>query len=163
MDAFGIIAKTLDDIHLILAGYEFNKTIELFERLPSNVRNRVHYKGFVTGDEKLNLLSQAKIFVMPSRHEAHPVSVLEALGCGKAVIVSDIPEFGYIEENGIGIAFQNGSPEDLSKKLCLLLKDKTLRRSLGDKGRKYASQFLWDDLALKFEDFLAKVVYKKYF
>jgi glycosyltransferase involved in cell wall biosynthesis len=81
----------------------------------------------------------------------------------KAVIASDIPELSYVTENGIGLTFRSGSSQDLADKLAVLLDDGALRRSLGDKGRRFASQFLWDEIALKFESFLMEIhkIYQK--
>jgi glycosyltransferase involved in cell wall biosynthesis len=161
LDAFALIAHKDDGIELRLAGYEFNSTSELFKRLPPNMRERAHYVGFVTGDDRKRLLAGAKVFVLPSRHEAHPISVMEALASGKAVLVSDIPELGYIREKGLGLTFRRGSAQDLSEKLIRLLEDRDLRKDLGMKGQKYASQFLWDDLALEFESFLYTVLQRQ--
>ncbi|MBI5739428.1 MAG: glycosyltransferase family 4 protein [Nitrospirae bacterium] len=154
MDAFVPVAGRFKGLKLVLAGYEFNSVAGLIRKLPEGLRERVSYAGFVVGEEKVKLMSKAKVFVLPSRHEAHPVSILEALACGKAVIASDIPELRYIADNGIGLTFRSGSPQDLADKLSVLLEDKSLREQLGDKGRKYASGFLWDEIALMYERFL---------
>ncbi len=158
MDAFRLIAEKFKDLRLVLAGFAFNSVDDLMKRIPVGLRDRINYVGFVSGGEKLRLLSKAKVFVLPSRLEAHPVSVLEALACGKAVLVSDIPELRYISENGIGLTFKNNSSRDLTDKLSVLLKDKGLRHATGEKGRKFASDYLWDDMALAFEEFLKEVV-----
>ncbi|MBI5099773.1 MAG: glycosyltransferase family 4 protein [Nitrospirae bacterium] len=157
MDAFVSVSDIFKELKLILAGYEFNSIAELIKRVPEGLRERVSYAGFVLGEQKIKLLAGAKVFILPSRHEAHPVSILEALACGKAVIASDIPELGYIAENGIGLTFKSGSSQDLADKLSVLLEDKALRKQLGDKGRRYASQFLWDEIALMFERFLIEI------
>jgi glycosyltransferase involved in cell wall biosynthesis len=157
IDAFRLVSDKFKELRLVLAGYEFNSTAKLLKRVPMGLGDRVSYAGFVSGEEKMRLLSRAKVFVLPSRHESHPVSVLEAMACGRAVLVSNIPELRYIGENGIGLTFKNGSSQDLSEKLSLLLENSELRQSLGDNGRRYASQFLWDDMALRFERFLFKV------
>lgn len=158
MHAFEKISPEFPDLKLILAGYEFDRFNKLISNFSSPLREKIIYAGFATGEEKIRLLSQAKVFVLPSRHEAHPVSILEALACGKAVIASDIPELRYVSDNGIGLTFQNGSSKDLTEKLCLLLDNRALRQRLGDMGRDYASRFLWDDIALRFEHFLNEVV-----
>ncbi len=161
IDAFRIIADKFRDVRLILAGYEYNSASDLIDRLPLGLRDRVQYAGFVSGEERIRLLSRAEVFVLPSRHEAHPISLLEALACGRSVVVSDIPELRYIEENRIGLTFKSGSSQELADKLIHLLEDKDLRRLLGDRGREYASQFHWDDLAKRFEKFLLEVVNEK--
>lgn len=143
---------------LVFAGHETNSMSRLLARLPQPLRNRVLFAGFVHGPEKIQLLSRAKVFVLPSRYEAHPISVLEALACGKPVVVSDIPEFAYISRNGIGLTFNNGSADDLAAKLCWLMDNPSLRESFGAKGRLYVTQLLWDELADKFELFLDHIV-----
>ncbi|MEW6416541.1 MAG: glycosyltransferase family 4 protein [Nitrospirota bacterium] len=158
VDAFRLIAEKFKDLRLVLAGYAFSNVDDLMKRIPVGLRDRINYVGFVSGEEKLRLLSKAKAFVLPSRLEAHPVSVLEALACGKAVLVSDIPELRYIIENDVGLTFKNNSSRDLADKLSVLLKDKGLRHTIGEKGRRFAFNYLWDDMALVFELFLKEVV-----
>jgi glycosyltransferase involved in cell wall biosynthesis len=158
VDAFVRLAQRHKEIRLVLAGYEFDDVSILRERLPAGMRNRFVYAGFVTGEEKRRLLSRAKVYVLPSRHEAHPVSILEALACGTAVVASDIPELRYIETQGLGLTFRNGSSEDLSEKINELLGNTALRNKLGDEGRRYASSFLWDDISIMFEEFLHETV-----
>jgi glycosyltransferase involved in cell wall biosynthesis len=73
-------------------------------------------------------------------------------------VASDIPELRYIETQGLGLTFRNGSSEDLSEKINELLGNTALRNKLGDEGRRYASSFLWDDISIMFEEFLHETV-----
>jgi glycosyltransferase involved in cell wall biosynthesis len=158
IDAFEHISQQFQGLQLLLAGYEFDSTEKLFRKLPAETRKRARYLGFVSGEEKRKLISRAKVFVLPSRHEAHPVSALEAMACGKPVLVSDIPELRYIGDNGLGLTFRSGSSQDLAEKLSRLLENSELRQRLGNKGREYASRFLWDKSASLFERFILEVV-----
>lgn len=158
IDAFHTIAERFKDIRLVLAGYEFNKAADLLEELPGELRERVFYAGFLSGEDKVRLLAKAKVFVLPSRHEAHPISVLEALACARPVVVSDIPELSYVAQNNAGLTFKSGSSRDLAGRITALLEDEALRQRLGKEGRRYASQFLWDEIALRFEDVLYEVI-----
>jgi glycosyltransferase involved in cell wall biosynthesis len=160
-DAFRFVAEKFDNLRLVLAGYEVDNVAKLINRLPWKLRDRVTYAGFVSGEEKLRLLSEAKVFVLPSRIEAHPISVIEALACSRAVLVSDIPELRYIGENKIGVTFKSSSSQDLAEKLCILLENRDLRHSLGANGRKFAAHLLWDEMALVFEKFVKKVISEK--
>ncbi len=156
VDSFRAISNH-HDCDLVFAGYETNSMSSLLERLPQDLRRRVKFAGFVRGSEKIRLLSRAKIFVLPSRYEAHPISVMEALACGKPVIVSDIPEFKYITDHRVGLTFTNGSARDLADKILLLLENEPLRQSLGPRARSYVSRFLWDEMAKQFEQFLGEI------
>jgi glycogen(starch) synthase len=155
--AFERISAAYPSLRLILAGYEFDKFDRLVSGLPSSLRNKIEYAGFVTGDEKLRLLSGAKLFILPSRHESAPISILEAAACGKPVIVSDIPELGFVEREGFGLSFSSGSSAELAKKMALVLKDEKGREAMVKRGREYTARFLWDEIAVQFEDALREV------
>jgi glycosyltransferase involved in cell wall biosynthesis len=155
--AFEKLCKSYPELRLILAGYEFDKVDSLLSGLPSSLRERIQCAGFVSGEEKNNLLSKAKLFVLPSRHESSPISILEAAACAKPVIVSDIPELGFVSESGFGLSFPSGSIDGLAEKIDFLLRDAETRSDMGRKGREYAGQFLWDRIALQFEDALRHI------
>ncbi len=154
LDAFVNLAKRFDGLKLYLAGYQFTPIEELLRRVPEGLRDRVEYLGFLTAEEKKRVLQGAKVFVLPSRHEAHPVSLLEAMASGKATLVSDIPELGFVKDRGAGLTFRPEDPKDLQRKLQTLLSNASLRHSLGQRGRQYARAFIWDRIAREFEGFL---------
>jgi glycosyltransferase involved in cell wall biosynthesis len=157
-EAFESVSPEYPGLRLILAGYEFDSVRKLISRSPSFLRERIQYAGFVTGDEKIRLLSRARIFILPSRHESSPISILEAAACGKPVIVSDIPELAFVSREKFGLSFHSGSANELSDKMRLLLAHAEEREALGRRGREFAARFLWDDIAVKFEAALKDTV-----
>jgi len=154
VEAFKKIASEYPEIRLILAGYEFDRFETLVSGSHLSLKERIEYAGFVAGEEKVRLLSGATCVVLPSRHESSPVSVLEAAACGKAVIVSDIPEMSFVEEKGFGLSFPCGSADRLSEKMRIVLGDGKKRAVMGTRGREFAAQFLWDHIAIDFENVL---------
>lgn len=79
------------------AGKFFESTEEeFFKRHRSGLENVV-FHGIVGGQDKVNLLNQCHIFSLLSRYpnEGQPISILEAMGNGMAIITTDhagIPE-----------------------------------------------------------------------
>jgi len=64
--------------------------------------DRVFFHGFVSGEQKRDLLARAHVFVLPSHNEGLPISILEAMSYGCAIIstpVGGIPE--VVGENGV--------------------------------------------------------------
>jgi glycosyltransferase involved in cell wall biosynthesis len=155
ISAFEQISSKYPRLRLSLAGYEFDRFEKLVSGYLSSLKEKIDYAGFVTGDEKIRLLSGAKMVVLPSRHESSPISILEAAASGKPVIISDIDELRFVEENGFGITFPSGSVDGLREKIELLLKNDGMRYHLGLKGREFSKNFLWDTIALEFEKVLS--------
>ena len=155
--AFERISSEFPDLRLILAGYEFNSFTKLVSNRPASIKERIEYAGFVTGDKKIRLLSGAKIFILPSRHESSPISILESAACGKPVIVSDIPELSFVQKEGFGLSFPSGSVDGLTEKMRILLRDNKQKEAMGRRGREFSSKFLWDSIALQFENVLNNI------
>lgn len=156
--AFQKINPQYPEIRLILAGYEFDKFEKLISSIPPYLKDKITYAGFVTGQEKIKLISDAKFFILPSRHESSPISILEAAACMKPVIVSDIPELSFVQKEGFGLSFASGSADGLADKIKLLIDDADKREAMGRCGRKYAGNFLWDKIALDFEKALESAI-----
>jgi polysaccharide biosynthesis protein PelF len=95
----------------------------------------VEYLGPIRAVE--DLLRSANIFVLPSATaEAFPRTVIEAMACGKPVIVTDVGGAGEAVVNGHnGFVVPAQAPGELAEKLRFLLKDAGLRSAMGRAGR----------------------------
>src|SRR5512146_1878009 len=93
---------------------------------------RVH-NGIEGGSEELReLYAGADVFVLPTRADAVPWAVLEAMAAGLPVLATRV---GAIEElvGGAGIVVEPGNAEALAAGLRRLA-DPGLRRKLGARG-----------------------------
>jgi glycosyltransferase involved in cell wall biosynthesis len=80
-----------------------------------------------------DLLGAADTFVLPSDKEGLPVSVLEAMAAGRAIVVTAVggmPEVIRDGENGLVVP--PGSPGAVAAAIARLMDDGSLRKSLGD-------------------------------
>jgi glycosyltransferase involved in cell wall biosynthesis len=154
--AFSGISPLYQNVILSIAGAgrDFDLLKHEIDKLPVNVRKNVRLLGWVSGEEKTRVISRALYVVLPSRHESSPISILEAAACGKPMIVSDIPELAFVCREGFGLSFPTGSVNGLSEKIRLLLEDDGKREAAGKRGREFAAQFLWDVIAVQFEEVL---------
>jgi glycosyltransferase involved in cell wall biosynthesis len=77
------------------------------------------------------------VYVAPTLYENLPIRVLEAMACGVPVVASNVCAIPEAIDNGVnGILVPPGAVEALSKAICLLLSDETLRKRIGDNARK---------------------------
>jgi glycosyltransferase involved in cell wall biosynthesis len=114
---------------------------------------RIVFPGFVSGAEKEELLSNALLFVLPSRVEGMPIVLLEAKGYGLCCLASDIPPHREIIADGRdGVLFDPTDQRDLAGQLQALLDDPARVSALAVKaGEKMANHVGWDEVVVRTE------------
>lgn len=102
----------------------------------------VDFAGWVDGEQKERLFAENHVLILPSYIECLPMTIIEAMGRGMAVIstpVGGIPEMVLPGENGI--LFKPGDLKAMSAAIdCYLLNDELIRRH-GDAGLRLAPKF----------------------
>jgi glycosyltransferase involved in cell wall biosynthesis len=92
--------------------------------------------GWVEGERKLQLLSDADIFLFPSHAEGMPNALLEAMAAGCACIASRVggcPEL--IPDDRYGLLIPPGDITALGKGIACLAHDRTKREAMGAAAR----------------------------
>lgn len=102
VNAIKIAVKQNENIKLYMAGDgEIEQVKNAIE--DNGLTDNIDVFGWVDFDGKIDLLKKASTLVLPSYNEGLPMSVLEGMACGKAIIsttVGAIPEV-VTAENGI--------------------------------------------------------------
>ena len=135
--------------YLVVAGagdrhYE-QEVHELAERLA--ISPYVLFPGLVTGRKKLALLHHCEFMVLPSRGEGMPLAVLEALACGKPVILTSSCYLPEVAEAGAGLAV-GLDPDDLAGAMHKLWRDPGLRQTMGERALWLVKdKFNWEQVA----------------
>ncbi|HVM69821.1 MAG TPA: glycosyltransferase family 4 protein [Gaiellaceae bacterium] len=92
-------------------------------------------------DDVPALLAAADVFVLSSRSEGMPMSILEAMAAGLPVVASavgGVPEL--VVDGETGLLVPPGDADALAAALRLVLEDADLRRRLGSAGRERAQR-----------------------
>lgn len=102
------------------------------ERL--GIAGRVHFHGYRA--DPAELLSRAHAFVLATRSEAFPRSILEALRAGLPVVASDVGGVAESVKDGVnGILAPPGDPAALAAAISRLLGNASLRGAMGASAR----------------------------
>jgi glycosyltransferase involved in cell wall biosynthesis len=94
LDAYeGLLSTGLDLPLLVIAGPGMEEPygVDLRERVRTTplLSERVFFPGMLSGDQKWGAFYGAEVFVLPSHQENFGIAIVEALACGKAVLISD--------------------------------------------------------------------------
>lgn len=150
------------DLKLLVTGGTCH-TDAYWEQLTAMARgdDRIVFTGPLFGEDKSEVLSNAKLFVLPSDLEGMPIVLLEAMSYGLPVLSSDIPEcrevfsgFSGDEREGrdhgpLCSSFRAGDSLDLRKELQAMIRDPALEE-MGNRGRRHVlTHFNWDTIAQK--------------
>lgn len=118
-----------------IAGEENHITAETLQQLidKNGLTEKVKYVGSVTGDNLIELYKQSNIFIYPTKKDAMPLVILEAMRAGLAILANPV---GAIPDM-IG-----NDPETLPtpENLISLLTNPDKTRKLGEQNRKTFEQ-----------------------
>jgi len=102
-----------------------------------NLRDRVFFMG--TRMDVPEILAASDIFVLASRWEGLPLSIIEAMLSGLSVVATSVGGVRELVEEGVtGLLVPPGDACSLAEALRKLLEDKSLRRQMGEAGRRRA-------------------------
>jgi len=133
------LVKKRQDLHFVIVGR--GEEEEALKRL-------VRQKGlsrFVTflGWRKnlTEIYSDLDVVVLTSRNEGTPVSLIEAMASGKAVVATRVGGVPDVVQDGVtGYTVSSGDLSGFVEKIELLLHHRDLQERLGKAGRKWVSE-----------------------
>jgi glycosyltransferase involved in cell wall biosynthesis len=148
LDAF---VRLETDRRLVIVG-DAHLERRQYEALRRRADERVLFTGYQPESVLQQLYAHAYLCVHPSEVEGLPIAVLEAMGQGRTVVVSDIPE--NLEAVGTtGVSFPVGNPDALRNLLARLLADPERVEMLGCEAQQRIARFYdWDGIAGKVAD-----------
>ncbi len=116
IDAIDTTRKSVPNIKCYLAGDgDIEKVRDLVKtrKLEKNIK----VVGWADFDKKLELLSSVSTVVLPSYNEGLPMSILEGMACGKAIVSTTVGAIPEVVDKENGILVTPGDVQALSEAL----------------------------------------------
>jgi glycosyltransferase involved in cell wall biosynthesis len=151
LKAFNNIQKEFQNIDLVFVGPDEGLLDDLKKlATENNLTERVHFIGYLGGNDKSNAYHSALMLVVPSRHEAMSIVALESGICGTPVLLTDQCGFDEIEKNGGGWVV-SADIQDLTAGLKKALSDPEKIKQASTHIKKYTSEnYSWDKATEKY-------------
>ena len=105
--------------------------------IPIPKHDDIHFKGFVSEEEKFRLMSGAMLFVNPSPNESFSIVTLEAMAQNTPVLVNNASTVlaDHIKESGAGRVYHDY--ETFASALTELSTNESLLNTMAQRGRDY--------------------------
>ena len=156
--AFGDIVGKMDEVKLVVAGPDDGYLSELKALVKSlKIEDKVLISGPLYGRDKLEAYVDADVYVLPSRYETFPMSILEAVACGTPVILTENCGIADYFRDKVGLVVEPDS-DDLSEALTEVLHGKSERDLFKGNCRTVIEGFSISKTASKLEEVYRKIV-----
>lgn len=152
VDAIPNIARENPSVRFVFVGpvddaqyfKEISKTIRSL-----SLEKYCVFTGNVPSDFLPKYFATADVFVLPSITEGLPLTLLQAMSSGRAIVASAISQNKEVAKNDDEIVFVNQlNPEQLSDGIFQLLVDERKRERLGENARRTACRYFeWKVIA----------------
>jgi glycosyltransferase involved in cell wall biosynthesis len=154
--AFALLDRS--DITLTIAGMDYGMEVKLKNMVYDlGLIDRVIFPGVLQGAEKVRVLTNAAVYVMPSRYDIWGISFMESLACGTSVIMTENCGAATLLPKECGIAVPPAENSLAAAIHDVLSSDFTSKHRAY--RREWVSRFTWDKIALQtiklYEDVLA--------
>lgn len=117
-----------------------------------SISDRVIFTGYVSDSELLILYRLSDVFLTASEIELQGLSIMEAMASSLPVVASSSMAIPELVKDGVnGFLFQPGNSREASEKILLLLKDKELRRRMGENSKKLIMEHDFEHTLDEFE------------
>ncbi len=160
VDAFAETLRLGCRAHLVIAGpdHGMQKQVETWVE-ERGLRERTTLTGQVTGTDKLDLLADSDLFVLPSQTESFGIAVIEAMASGLPFVISDqVGVEAEIAQANAGWVVPTATAP-LRDAMAEALRDAAGARAKGARGRAFATQrFSWDRIAAAQEEIYASIL-----
>jgi len=119
--------------------------------------------GFVSEEEKVNLIKQAKLLVLPSKFESLSLSTLEAMFLGTPVLLNG--ECEVLKEHAVlsngGLYFEN--KYEFIETLNFIITHPEISKKMGENGIKYVeNNYKWDVVMEKLKKAIEFIINTNY-
>lgn len=152
LSAFKQISKKhgFENAHLHLVGFgtmdqDYQKVVQTM-----NLDTRVHFWGAQSQMCVSRLLKSCDIFVLPSRHEASPIVLLEAMAAERPIISTNVGGIPEMLKHGRNALLIRPEQANLLAAMETLGGDVDLRKAFSRNNRRDVQAFSWNKISKEY-------------
>jgi glycosyltransferase involved in cell wall biosynthesis len=133
----------MENIKITIVGEGSMK--EELKSMPETEETSVEFIGRIPNDDVPNIMNKSDFFVLPSKYEGNPKSLLEAMSCGLPVIGTKVEGIKDVITNGYNGVLCEDTCDSLKRSIVSLTSDAGKMAEIGKNARK----FILDNFSLE--------------
>lgn len=160
VDIYAHVLRLHPDCHYLVAGSGMAEDMGMGALVRERgLGSQMHLLGIQ--DDVAPLFSCADVFLLPSRFEGFPISIMEAMAMGLPVVASNVGGIPDLVRHGCdGFLHTPDDVEGMAQSVAALLADRHLRGRLGEHGRRriqeeFSLQKLGERVLKNYDEILA--------
>ena len=123
------------------------------------LKGKVEFTGRLAKGEVFQRLARSSVFVLNSRYEGFPHTVLEAMASGAAVVATDVGGSAEVIKDGKnGFLVPVGDEKAMLERINNLFQDEVLRQRLAEEAFKGLKDISWVNIVSKTERLFGEVL-----
>jgi glycosyltransferase involved in cell wall biosynthesis len=159
LEAFEMVHRALPDATLEIAGDgDALRDVERYVSTMSSAR-QVRFLGRVKRDAVPDLMARSSVYCLPSVGEPYATTVIEAMACGKPIVVANSGGLRDMVSDEGGRRVQPGNAKELATALIEILRSPSLQLKMGAHNRNVAErEYDWPCVIKQLEDVYERVL-----
>lgn len=110
----------------------------------NNLADIVKFEGWVGGDKKIELLNWADVFILPSKNEGLPISILEAMSYGMPIISTPVGGIPEVVSDRNGILVTPGNEKEIMGAMLFFANNRQAIAECGAVSEEVVEEYLPD-------------------
>jgi L-malate glycosyltransferase len=136
------VLEAHSNVHIIFAGYEGDQAPFQHQAREAGLSRNTHFVGRIAHHEFGAYLAACDVFISVPSVDATAVSLLEAMACARAIVVSNLPSSTeWIRDGESGCVVAPRDAHALRDTLMRLVDDAPLRMQLGHAAQEVAHRY----------------------
>jgi glycosyltransferase involved in cell wall biosynthesis len=153
LEAFDHVAARFPQARLAIAGGGSELAAVQCAASVLSASDRISFLGHQDRAAAVTLLQNTDIYCLPSHGEPYGMTAVEAMSCGKPLVVTDSGGLGCLVDDRGGLRVPVRAPERLADALCRLIADPARRRAMGVHNRSRVLETMtWDRVIERLEE-----------
>jgi len=149
--AWPMVVEAVPDAHLVLAGPDDDGYADKVRAwlVEGGIESSATFTGMLLGEDKLAAFAAAEVFVASSYLESFGMAIVEAMACGKPVVITDRVNICRDVENAGAGFVTSCEPAKIAEALIAVLQNPAHGKEMGMKGRRLVEEKFTQESAAK--------------